>query len=120
MEILDFNAKHHVVFDILKHIGWFITLEYSLECNLQIFHLFLNSILPERIHILLVHGICLFDCLRQLNLEFMGLFKATSTALSCHGDKSLSFLQDMMSLPVKCQFMLNALCYGIFDNVDWV
>ena len=50
----------------------------------------------------------------------MGPFKVSSTTLAYYGDNSVSFLQDMMNPPVKCWFMLNALCYNIFGNIDWM
>ena len=74
MEILHFNVERHVAVDILELIGLLLALRYNLECDFQTFHLFLNGILPESISILLVDGMSLFDCLRQLKPKFMGSF----------------------------------------------
>ena len=72
MEILHFNAIHHVAVDILKPIGWFLTLMISLEYNLHVFHLFLYGFLSEGISVLLFDGNHLCDHLRQLDPKFMG------------------------------------------------
>ena len=118
-KILHFNDKHHVAVDKLKPIGWHLAFRYNLQCDLHIFHLFLNSILPEGISILLVNGISLFNCLRQLKPKFVGYFKLSQTALSNY-ESYTAFFQDMVNLPVQCWFMLNALSYGIFGNLNCV
>ena len=92
MEILNFNVKHHVAVDMLKPTGWLLTLRYNLECNLHIFHLFLNGVLQDSIFALLVGGISLFNHLRQIEPKFMGPFKVSKNVLSHYGDNSVSFL----------------------------
>ena len=119
LEILHFNVKHYVAVDTFEAIRWLLALRYSLECNLHIFHLFLNGILSDGISILLINGISLVDCLRQLKPKFIDPFKVSSTAPFHNGDNSIPFLQDIMNPSVKCWFMLNAMCYGIFGNLDW-
>ena len=66
--------------------------------------------------ILLINSISLFDRFRQHNFKFMGSFKILSAVQFHHENYSVSILQDMMNTPVKCWFMLNALCYGIFSD----
>ena len=117
MEIINFNVKHHMAVDILEPIGWLLALGYRLDCDL---HFILDGILPESVSIFLVNGICLFDWLRELKPKLMGPFKVLSTASSHHGEKSVPFLQDMMNPPNKSWFMLDALCHGIFANLDWM
>ena len=80
----------------------------------------LPQLSPESISILLANGISLFDHHRELKFKFMGAFKVSNTVLSHHADDSVSFLQDMMNPPVKCWFILDASCYSIFGNLDWV
>ena len=48
----------------------------------------------------------------------MGPFKVSGTALFQIGNNHVFFLQDMVSPQVECWFMLNALNYGIFGNLD--
>ena len=78
------------------------------------------SFFPDSICILFVNGISIFDHLRQFEPKFMGPFKVSSSVLSLFEDNSVSFLQDIMNPPVGSWFILDALCYDMFGNLDWV
>ena len=120
MEILHFTIKHHVAVDILKTIRWFLAIRYNLECNLHIFHFFLYGILPEGISTLFINGICLIDCLRQLDTKLMGLSKVPNATFSHNEGYPVPFPEDVMNPPVECWFMFYSLFYNIFSNLGWM
>ena len=75
LEIIQINVENYIAIDVLKFIGWLLALGNSLECNLCLVHLFLYTISPESVSMLLVNSISLIDHLWQLKPKFICLLR---------------------------------------------
>ena len=101
MEILYLNVKHYVAVNMLKSIGWLLTLRYELEYNFHIFHLFLNGFfLPKSISVLLVNGNHLVNCKAAGTHTYESFLGIKHCAIQ-HKNNPVSFLTDMMNPLVK-------------------
>ena len=99
-EILNFNFKHHEAINTLEPVA-----QVLFELQSSYFQ----------------YLFCMASCQRVF-LLFVSIIP-NSWVLWCYQalhDDLIPFLQDMMNPPIECWFMLDALCYDTFGNLDWM
>ena len=99
---------------------WGCTIRQDVESNTHIFHLLLNRIAPKGGATGLIDGICLLDCLGDLNPVLVSAFVVSSASALNQGDNTVSLLDDPADPPVKRGFISNLRGKCELSDLKWV